>query len=180
MAIGALRSDLTDRFQTHPEISASTLSSSEVLKYETFTLDQMPCDLFREIILGPANRVGLVVPQDLVEQMIADVGTSDALPLLQYIFQQMWLDKDCTGSSFFCLFTNRRISDRTQCNFALLRYSLRGDTIADINHTGIYLLMRKCDQHPYQILLPCSLQNIRCICTLTFVLVNYFCNLINA
>ncbi len=101
LAFGTLRSDLFGKFQEHPGVASQRLSQTERLRYETLTLDPLPHDRFRSIILGPAERVGLEIEPSLVARMVDDAKASDALPLLAFVLHRMWTDEQIRADMKF-------------------------------------------------------------------------------
>ena len=88
MVLATMRSDFLGAFQE--EAFLVSPQYKDTFRYEKVTLDPLPMDRFREIILGPASIAGLSFDDDLVHQMVQDTGTRDALPLLAYTLRRMW------------------------------------------------------------------------------------------
>jgi hypothetical protein len=88
MALATMRSEFLGAFQTHPFLLDPAYP--EAFAYEEITVDPLPVDRFKEIICGPAGLVGFDVDDELVERMVKDSGTRDALPLLAYTLRRLW------------------------------------------------------------------------------------------
>lgn len=88
MALATMRSEFLGAFQTHPFLLDPAYP--EPFAYEEITVDPLPVDRFKDIICGPAGLVGLDVDDELIERMVKDTGTRDALPLLAYTLRQLW------------------------------------------------------------------------------------------
>ena len=73
MVLATLRSDFLGSFQEHPTMRG--------LRVEPFTVPQMAVDDFATVIEDPARIAGLELGPGLVQAMIGDTKTSDALPL---------------------------------------------------------------------------------------------------
>lgn len=88
MAIGTLRSDLLGEFQNHPVLQDSEYPHH--FRYRAVPLDPMPLRNFPAIIQGPAQLAGLQLDDGLVETMVRDTGTRDALPLLAFTLRRLY------------------------------------------------------------------------------------------
>jgi formylglycine-generating enzyme required for sulfatase activity len=82
MVLATLRSDFLGSFQEHPAMRG--------LRVETVQVPQMAVDDFAPIIEGPAKLAHLELGPGLVQAMIRDTQTSDALPLLAFTLGQLW------------------------------------------------------------------------------------------
>lgn len=82
MVLATLRSDFLGSFQEHPTIRG--------LRVEPFTVPQMAVDDFATVIEGPARIAGLELGPGLVQAMIGDTKTSDALPLLAFTLRELY------------------------------------------------------------------------------------------
>lgn len=60
------------------------------LRVETFPVPQMQVDDFASVIEGPAKLAGLELGPGLVQAMISDAETSDALPLLAFTLRELY------------------------------------------------------------------------------------------
>ncbi len=87
MAIATLRSDYLGDFQNHPTLQDSEYPSH--FRYRAVPVDPMLLRSFAEIIEGPAQLAGLELANGLVETMVADTGTRDALPLLAFTLRRL-------------------------------------------------------------------------------------------
>jgi hypothetical protein len=88
MAVATLRSDFLGEFQSH-----SVLQDSEYphhFRYWTVPVDPMPLRNFHAIIQGPARLAGVRLDDDLVETIVHDTGTRDALPLLAFTLRRLY------------------------------------------------------------------------------------------
>ena len=99
MVLVTMRSEFLGTFQDQPFLLDPQYGKS--LSYEKITLDPLPTERFREIITEPAELAGLTVDDDLVERMVADTATRDALPLLAYTLRRMWDDEKIRADSRF-------------------------------------------------------------------------------
>ena len=88
MVVATLRSDFLDRFQDHPVLQDSEYSHH--FRYRAVPIDPMPLRSFPEIIRGPARLAGLQLADGLVEAMVGDTGTRDALPLLAFTLRRLY------------------------------------------------------------------------------------------
>ncbi len=82
MVLATLRSDFLGSFQDHPVMRG--------LRAETFPVPQMAVDDFASVIKGPAKIAGLKLGPGLVQAMISDTKTSDALPLLAFTLRELY------------------------------------------------------------------------------------------
>ena len=82
MVLATLRSDFLGSFQEHPAIRG--------LRVEPFAVPQMEVDDFAPVIEGPAQIIGLELGPGLVQAMIGDTKTSDALPLLAFTLRELY------------------------------------------------------------------------------------------
>ncbi len=82
LVLATLRSDFLGSFQDHPAMRG--------LRVETFPVPQMAVDDFASVIEGPARIAGLELGPGLVQAMISDTETSDALPLLAFTLRELY------------------------------------------------------------------------------------------
>jgi hypothetical protein len=80
--LATLRSDFFEAF-----LNCLRLSGDE---FESIALAPMPNDALFQVIEGPAARFGIKLDAALVNRMVADTGTNDALPLLAFTLREMW------------------------------------------------------------------------------------------
>ncbi len=80
--LGTLRSDYLGEFQ-----GESTLRE---LAFESLTVGPMSVDGFAQVIEGPAALAGIELGPGLVQAMVADTETEDALPLLAFTLRELW------------------------------------------------------------------------------------------
>lgn len=88
MAMATLRSDFLGEFQTHRALHDPTYDHD--FRYQAVTVDPMPERNFGEIIQGPAALAELRLEEGLVERMVRDTGTRDALPLLAFTLRRLY------------------------------------------------------------------------------------------
>ncbi len=82
MVIGTLRSDFLDAFQNHFALRD--------LSFESFAVSPLSASGFAQIIEGPAQMAGVELESGLVQAMVADTETDDALPLLAFTLSELW------------------------------------------------------------------------------------------
>lgn len=82
LVLATLRSDFLGTFQDHQAMWG--------LRVETFPVPQMRVDDFAAVIEGPAKIAGLDLGPGLVQAMINDTMTSDALPLLAFTLRELY------------------------------------------------------------------------------------------
>ena len=80
--LGTLRSDFLGDFQGDPALRE--------LAFESLTVGPMSVDGFAQIIEGPAALAGIELGPGLVQAMVADTATEDALPLLAFTLRELW------------------------------------------------------------------------------------------
>ena len=88
MVVATLRSDFLGEFQNHPVLQDSEYPHH--FRYRAVPVDPMPLRSFPEIIRGPARLAGLQLDDGLVEAMVNDTGTRDALPLLAFTLRRLY------------------------------------------------------------------------------------------
>ena len=77
-----LRSDYLSTYQRHAIL--------QQLRTQTFMLDPIDYSGIRKIIEGPAALAGITLESRLVEQLIADTETKNALPLLAFTLRELY------------------------------------------------------------------------------------------
>lgn len=82
LVLATLRSDFLGVFQDHPTMRG--------LRVEPFTVPQTEVDEFASVIEGPARIAGLELGPGLVQAMINDTETADALPLLAFTLRELY------------------------------------------------------------------------------------------
>lgn len=82
LVLATLRSDFLGAFQDHPAMRG--------LRVEPFAVPQMEVDEFTSVIESPARLVGLELGPGLVQALISDTKTSDALPLLAFTLRELY------------------------------------------------------------------------------------------
>ena len=88
MAVATLRSDFLGDFQNHAVLQDGEYPHH--FRYRAVPVDPMPLRSFPEIIHGPARLAGLQFEEGLVEAMVSDTGTRDALPLLAFTLRRLY------------------------------------------------------------------------------------------
>jgi WD40 repeat protein len=89
MVLGTMRSDFLGAFQSEPELGR--------VDFEALSVGSMTDESLREVITGP-QKLGLIRLGDgLTEDLLADTGTSDALPLLSFTLWKLWRDHGQDG-----------------------------------------------------------------------------------
>jgi hypothetical protein len=83
LIIATLRSDFYGQLQLHP-------SGVHRLAGQPVPLGPMDQAGFRQVIEGPARRVGLRLELGLSDALVGDTATGDALPLLAFTLQELW------------------------------------------------------------------------------------------
>jgi formylglycine-generating enzyme required for sulfatase activity len=90
--LATLRSDFLNSFQRHPSgLGAAAGAADPVL------LGPMDQAGFRQVIEGPAERVGLELETGLSDQLVKDTATGDALPLLAFTLSRLWQERPPSG-----------------------------------------------------------------------------------
>mgnify|MGYP001461356308 CR=1 FL=1 len=82
MILATLRSDFLGSFQDHPAMLG--------LRVEAVPIPQMKIDDVASVIEGPARIAGLDLEEGLVQAMISDIKTTDALPVLAFALRELW------------------------------------------------------------------------------------------
>ena len=82
LVLGTLRSDFLDSFQRHPDLRD--------LPFDQLMLGPMGVEGFTQTIEGPAGVAGLKLESGLVQRMVQDTSTEDALPLLAFTLRELW------------------------------------------------------------------------------------------
>ncbi|NOU10305.1 MAG: SUMF1/EgtB/PvdO family nonheme iron enzyme [Nitrospira sp.] len=82
MLLATVRPDVLGSFYEYPALRG--------VRYNTIQVPQMKVDDFASLIEGPAERAGLKLGQGIVQAMIHDTETSDALPLLAFTLRQLY------------------------------------------------------------------------------------------
>jgi formylglycine-generating enzyme required for sulfatase activity len=83
LVLATLRSDCLGSLQLHP-------SRLESLAGDPILLGPMDVDGFRQVIEGPAQRVGLRLETGLSDRLVRDTPSGDALPLLAFTLRELW------------------------------------------------------------------------------------------
>lgn len=88
MVVATLRSDFLGDCQNHPVLQDGEYPHH--FRYRDVLVNPMPLRSFPEVILGPARLAGLRLDDGLVEAMVNDTGTRDALPLLAFTLRRLY------------------------------------------------------------------------------------------
>ena len=88
MAVATLRSDFLGEFQNHPVLQDGEYPHH--FRYQAVPVDPMPLRNFPAIIQGPARLAGVQLDDGLVETIVHDTGTRDALPLLAFTLRRLY------------------------------------------------------------------------------------------
>src|SRR4030095_14726609 len=81
LVLATLRSDFLSKFQSLP--------AAKELVYEPFHLASMKLEDFRQVIQGPAEIASIDLEPGLVDAMVTDTQTPDALPLLSFTLREL-------------------------------------------------------------------------------------------
>jgi len=87
--LGTMRSDFLGAFQRHPQLRG--------IDFESLSLGPVKPTGMRRIIEEPARLGALTLGEGLVDQLIADTETPDALPLLSFTLWVLWRDYASDG-----------------------------------------------------------------------------------
>ncbi len=83
LILATLRSDFLGTLQLHP-------SRLESQAGDPILLGPLDVDGFRQVIEGPARRVGLRLETGLSDRLVRDTPSGDALPLLAFTLRELW------------------------------------------------------------------------------------------
>ncbi|HXT51634.1 MAG TPA: WD40 repeat domain-containing protein, partial [Thermoanaerobaculia bacterium] len=83
--LGTMRSDFLGLFQRHPELQG--------VDFESLSLGPMRIDGMRRVIEMPARLAAIEIEEGLVDRLLADAETPDALPLLSFTLAVMCRDR---------------------------------------------------------------------------------------
>jgi hypothetical protein len=81
LVLGTLRSDLLGKFQVH---------ALGQIPFAERAVAPMSLDGFAAVIEGPAIVAEVKLERGLVQEMVADTATEDALPLLAFTLRELW------------------------------------------------------------------------------------------
>ncbi|MFO1428602.1 MAG: TIR domain-containing protein [Candidatus Competibacteraceae bacterium] len=90
LTLATMRSDFLVEFQNHPSLQDRSGEYTHHFRYQAVPVDPMPLRNFPAVIEGPARLAGLQLEQGLVEAMVRDTGTRDALPLLAFTLRRLY------------------------------------------------------------------------------------------
>lgn len=82
LALGTMRSDAFAEFQAHPALAG--------LAYQAMPLAAVGADQLVRVVEGPAEIAGLTLGPGLVQALIEDTRTPDALPLLAFTLRELY------------------------------------------------------------------------------------------
>jgi formylglycine-generating enzyme required for sulfatase activity len=83
LILASLRSDFLGSLQLHP-------SRLDSLAGDPILLGPLDVAGFRQVIEGPAQRVGLQLEKGLSDLLVRDTPSGDALPLLAFTLRELW------------------------------------------------------------------------------------------
>ena len=83
--LGTMRSDFLGLFQRHPTLQG--------VDFESLSLGPMRIDGMRRVIEMPARLAAIEIEEGLVDRLLADAETPDALPLLSFTLAVMCRDR---------------------------------------------------------------------------------------
>jgi hypothetical protein len=86
--LATMRADALQNFQQHPELQERGAADASL--YRVVPVDPMPKENIPQVIRGPANLAGLKLADDLVDAMVQDTDSRDALPLLAFTLRQLY------------------------------------------------------------------------------------------
>jgi formylglycine-generating enzyme required for sulfatase activity len=101
LILATLRSDFLGSLQLHP-------SRLESQAGDPILLGPMDVDGFRQVIEGPAQRVGLRLETGLSDRLVRDTPSGDALPLLAFTLRELWDGKDEDGALTIAQYTKEK------------------------------------------------------------------------
>ena len=83
LVVATMRTDFLALLENHPSHGAG-------LCWQPLQLEPMAPSMYGEVIDGPCRRYPLQLESGLREQLVADTGSGDALPLLAFTLQALW------------------------------------------------------------------------------------------
>jgi hypothetical protein len=90
ITLATMRSDFLGECQNHSVLQDQAGEYAHHFRYQAVPVDPMPLRNFPQIIEGPARLGGLQLEDGLVEAMVRDTGTRDALPLLAFTLRRLY------------------------------------------------------------------------------------------
>ena len=90
ITLATMRSDFLGEFQNHSVLQDQAGEYAHHFRYQAVPVDPIPLRNFPQIIEGPARLGGLQLEDGLVEAMVRDTGTRDALPLLAFTLRRLY------------------------------------------------------------------------------------------
>ena len=84
-----LRSEFQDQLLAVPELAG---------KVDTFALQPLDREMLRLVVQEPARRAKITVDRELVERLVADTGSGEALPLLAFTLNELAVGVTAGGS----------------------------------------------------------------------------------
>ena len=88
LALATMHSDFLGKFQNHPALQDGEYAHH--FRYQPVLVDPMPLRNFPRIIQDPARLAGLQLEKGLVEAMVRDTDTQNALPLLAFTLRRLY------------------------------------------------------------------------------------------
>jgi formylglycine-generating enzyme required for sulfatase activity len=83
LVVATLRTDFLEVLEGHASHGAG-------LCWQPFQLEPMAPSMYGEVIDGPCRRLPLQLESGLKQQLVADTGSGDALPMLAFTLQALW------------------------------------------------------------------------------------------
>jgi formylglycine-generating enzyme required for sulfatase activity len=83
LILATLRSDFYGLLQLHPSVLHRSAG-------DPIPLGPLDVDGFRQVIEGPAQRVGVRLETGLSDRLVRDIPSGDALPLLAFTLRELW------------------------------------------------------------------------------------------
>jgi WD40 repeat protein len=90
--LGTLRADFIAAIDRHPMLRQQPLGAADVLPTLRYTLQPLARGSMYQVIAKPAELLGLTFDEGLIERLVAETGSEDALPLLAFALRRLWDD----------------------------------------------------------------------------------------
>jgi hypothetical protein len=142
VVIGTLRSDFLDVFQ-EARYFQSIKSSKQILA-------PMNRKNFRQVIEKPAELAGIEIEEKLIDAMVEDTETGDALPLLAFTLRELWEKK-----------TDQRQATGTKITINLSDYEQIGGLGGAIQQRAEQIYQDHCSPDQQILLRDCFLRMVR-------------------
>lgn len=117
MVIATMRSDFLDEFQNNPAFQDNDYPNH--FRYRALLVDLMPRCNFQEIIQEPARYTSLKLDDALVEAMVKDANTHDALPQLAFSLYRLYEEYSSDGQLNLGQYESFGHLESAVCNEAL-------------------------------------------------------------